>query len=365
MKQLTPMIQSIYLTQLKEAAEKAEFNWFKQQLHFNDKYQKLVNQKGWANITDSRIMESLGQDNDWKQALKSWIKDGALSKVEEYSKLSDSELQKLVDIVEKRTIDWLATSDDGKDYIAGQGFNQLWQEIQTGRWSTNDQLIGDIQLAGLKRELIIALSTADWMYGLDPKSITIETKDFTGRHQEGRFDVMAKFSHAELGKGYSKRRPIRLESKLHLDNFALGTINNHFLYNAQINWIKINGNNGQIAWTFNEQNLQSLIDIYLKEKYAQGGEWNKSNILPMFTDGTEIMLFSEFIDNVVNGDHGLYAEFDDQDLMNQINLLANDPKIPAVVTWLLEGQRVNVNKFSKTLDNIKTVLWYGKMKGGK
>lgn len=293
---------------LSTKAEEYEYNIYRQLIeleHSNDstKHSEFFTKTG-------RFRERMGKERNWKQDLVSMLK-GSSSYISKTSTWSDQDMIYFLDNILIPYVDfWLSDTKQGTDFITSQGIEALVKELQTGKWHNKNnsgvlvpgKTIQNKQ--GIRREADILSGLALWLNKQDNDSVVIDTIDFDdSRHEEGRFDILVKLSKE---KTHKQRRPIRFESKSSVNSFVIGTLDKD-LYNYSTVTTVPTGKYTQegvpiykIRLTFSMKMIQAYVDNFLTTKYTKGGEFGMANILPIFTNGHDYLLFSDFLTGTKN-----------------------------------------------------------------
>ena len=288
---------------LSAKAEEYEYNIYRQLIeleHSNDstKHAEFFTKTG-------RFRNTVGKKRNWKQDLVSMLQSSS-SYINKTSTWSDEDMIYFLDNILIPYVDfWLTNTKQGTDFITSQGIEALVKELQTGKWyNKNDsgvlvpgKIIQNNQ--GIRREANILSGLALWLNKQDNDSVIIDTIDFDdSRHEEGRFDILVKLSKE---KTHNQRRPIRFESKSNVNSFVIGTLDKD-LYNCSTITTVPTGKYTQegapiykIRLTFSMKMVQAYVDNFLTTKYTKGGEFGMANILPIFTNGHDYLLFSDFL----------------------------------------------------------------------
>lgn len=288
---------------LSTKAEEYEYDIYRQLIeleHSNDptKHTEFFTETG-------RFRARIGKDRNWKQDLVSMLKDSSLY-ISKTSTWSDQDMIYFLDNILVPYVDfWLNNTNQGTKFIASQGIEALVKELQTGKWYNKNNsgvLVEGKNIKnkqGIRRETDILSGLSLWLNKQDNDSVIIDTIDFDdSRHQEGRFDILVKLSKE---KTHNDRRPMRFESKSSVNDFVIGTLDKD-LYNCSRITTVPTGKYTQdgapiykIFLVFSKEKVQSYVDNYLTIKYSKGGEFGKANILPIFTNGHDYLLFSDFL----------------------------------------------------------------------
>lgn len=348
-----------------------EFNIYRQLIeleHSNDptKHSQFFNKSG-------KFSPRAGRANQhWKQDLVSMLK-GSSPYINSASAWSDQDMIYFLDNILIPYVDfWLINTKQGTRFITSQGIEALVKELQTGRWYNKNKsgvlVQGKIiqNKQGIRREADILSGLALWLNKQDNDSVVIDTIDFDdSRHEEGRFDILVKLSKA---KTHNKRRPIRLESKSSVNNFVIGTLDKD-LYNCSTITTVPTGKYTQdgapvykIRLTFSLSMVQAYVDNYLTIKYTKGGEFSRANILPIFTNGHDYLLFSDFLTGTKNN---LNISIPDE--IRDPSVWRNDDPYNGYNALLEPGVKLAVNQitnevFKRKLATLPPRLTYGKPK---
>lgn len=322
-------IATTVLEGLKQYAEEYEQDIYRQLLYLTDKKKakpQYFTEKGNMVKTLFKTDKDGQYINNWKKDLKTLLKQSN-SYVTDRSTQSDADIQKGLADLSEDILNWIATSPDGKTGITNLGVEFLSDELKNGKWinlkngsrvvSKNSISPGGMQ--GLKREAKTLLGLHDWAKTLDPNSVTMDTVDFNGRHQEGRFDIFIKFSKEAT---YGSRRPLRLENKKSLNDFVIGTLPDT-LWDAMEDVEIKRDSKGVLraVVNFSSMKLRDVADAFLSDKYTKGGTLNNANTLPIFTSGTDFLLFSEFIELAETKQRNFFIGFNDE-----VHQALTDPK---------------------------------------
>lgn len=258
-----------------------------------------------------RFRNRVGKANqNWKQDLVSMLK-GSSSYISKTSTWSDQDMIYFLNSILVPYVDfWITDTSQGTDFITSQGIEALVKELQTGKWynkGSNGALVPGKNIqnkSGIRREADILSGLALWLNKQDNDSVVVDTIDFDdSRHEEGRFDILVKLSKE---KTHQQRRPIRFESKSSVNSFVIGTLNQD-LYNYSTITTVPTGKYTQdgapiykIQLVFSKKMIQAYVDNFLTTKYTKGGEFGMANILPIFTNGHDYLLFSDFLTGTQN-----------------------------------------------------------------
>ena len=177
------------------------------------------------------------------------------------------------------------------DIIKDEGTKQLIQTLTQGHFSGSSKALNKSQIDGLRTELMTTIRRFAWAQDLDPDSITMNTYEFNkGAYSEGKLDVSIKFPKVH------NRRQIRSEIKNYLQIMHIGDWGNN-----EEKYIKpiletvdftFDPEKKEVVFHVSSKVVKQCCDEYLKEKYKE--------FFPFFEDGQNIMLFSEFINNLLN-----------------------------------------------------------------
>lgn len=307
---------------------------------------------------------------NWKQDLVDMLK-GSSPYIKQTSTWSDESMIYFLDNILIPYVEfWLTNTTQGTDFLSSQGIEALVKELQTGRWynkNKNGVLVQGKPIQnkqGIRREADILSGLALWLNKQDNDSVVIDTIDFDdSRHEEGRFDILVKLSKE---KTHNKRRPIRFESKSSVNDFVIGSLDKD-LYNCSAITTVPTGKYTQdgapvykVRLIFSASMVQAYVDNYLAIKYTRGGEFSKANILPIFTNGHDYLLFSDFLTGTTNN-----LNINIPDAVLDPSVWRNDDPYNGYNALLEPGVRLAVDKitnevFKHKLATLPAKLTYGK-----
>lgn len=224
----------------------------------------------------------INKDNTtWKQELRNMLS------LEGYQ----LEYEDLTPDVESSIINTLIENGYTTEIMEDLGVQSLIQTIQKGHFKNNPKkTLTAEQIRGLQRELIITIKRFAWAKDLDDSAIVINTEDFDkGAYSEGKFDIAIKLPKVQ------NRRQIRSEVKSYAEIFKIGTFGSQYLQPILDNmWFSVNQQTKEIVFHLNDSIIEEQCDRFLMDKY--------DNFFPFVEDGKNILLFSDFIDNVTGTD---------------------------------------------------------------
>lgn len=249
------------LITLKERAER----------HEKDIYHELreLNNLSKTKITANNIT--------WKQELRDMLT------LEGYQLKYDD----LTPDVETSIFNVLAESGYSTDIVNDLGVQSLIETIKNKHFKNNPKkTLTKKQINGLQRELIVTIKRFVWAQDLDESSVVINTAEFDkGVNSEGKFDIAIKLPKVK------NRRQVRSEVKSYAEIFKIGTLSSQYLLPILDSlWFSVNQQTKEIVFHLNGDIVEEQCDRFLMDKY--------DNFFPFIEDGKNILLFSDFIENV-------------------------------------------------------------------
>ena len=244
----------------------------------------------------------------------------------------------------------LVDSGYTEDLIRDAGIQGLISTNVNGKFSNNSNNLNKSlnirEMNGLKKELLVAIKRYAWAKDLDPNSIFIETAGFNkGAYSEGKMDVSIRLPKV------NNRRQIRSEIKNYADIFKIGTMGIKYIKPIldSVYFTKDLAKN-EIIFHVDGDIVEDCCNNFLQDKYT---DW-----FPFIEDGNKILLFSEFIRNIVSTNR--------LELRNYGSRVFNK-SFPLDIKKLqsLEkiGERGKTSIFNViNFDKVDFQLWYGKQK---
>jgi hypothetical protein len=312
------------LTTVKERAERYE----------KDIYHELreLNQLSKTKITKN--------NTTWKQELRDMLS------LEGYQ----LEYEDLTPDVESSLINTLAESGYSTEIVKDLGVQSLIQTIQKGHFknSPKKQLKPE-QIRGLQRELIVTIKRFAWAKDLDDRALVINTEDFDkGAYSEGKFDITVRLPKVQ------NRRQVRSEVKAYTEIFKIGTLGSKYLQPILDSmWFSVNQQTKEIVFHLDDSIIEEQCDNFLMDKY--------DNFFPFIEDGKNILLFSDFIDNVTGSNATKRVELRNYDApIMTSQSLDGSTQVEILQKTALRGEERKKIAHSLGLSSNNYSLWYGK-----
>ena len=235
------------------------------------------------------------------------------------------------------------------DIFTDIGVKNLMRAIQNKKFDNSTKILTKQQLDGLKKELEVTLKRFMWARDLDSTSIVFNTYGFDrGAYSEGKMDIVIKLPAVK------NKRAVRSEVKNYTEIFKIGTLGQNYISKILDSmWYSIDQNNKEIIFHLSGRIIEECCNDYLKDKYK---DW-----FPMIEDGTNLLLFSDFIENIagVNGKYSLQLRNYGQPILKPIPLKNSDYAMN-LAQIAEEGKKHKNVARNISIKMNKYSLWYGK-----
>lgn len=304
--------------------------------HEKDIYHELRELNG---LSKTKIMKN---NTSWKQELREMLS------LEGYQLTYED----LTPEVYQSITDTLASSGYTTEIAEDLGIQSLIETLNKGHFKNNpSKKLSPAQLNGLKKELIVTIKRFMWAKDLDPRAVVFNTAEFNrGAYSEGKLDIGIKLPSV------GNRRQVRSEVKSNTEIFKIGTLGDTYLKPIFDNIVfSVNPETHSIKITLSAKKIREQCDAFLMDQHKE--------FFPFIEDGNSILLFSDFIENLIGkeptkqielrnyGEPIWVKDILDQDLKEKI--IKNSPKSLDVE---------DKNKIAKRLglSSNKYSLWYAK-----
>lgn len=152
----------------------------------------------------------------------------------------------------------------------------------------------------------------------------------------------------------TKQRQIRTEVKNYTDIHKIASLDSNSMNQiARTAWTSVDPKDNAIVIHLNSQVIEDVCNNFLLKKY-------KDNLFPFIEDGNNIILFSEFIENLAGEDpnHALELRtYTDLDNFDKIQLVSQ----AHTADWYKELEKKGKDARNKIARGKKDyTLWYGK-----
>lgn len=312
--------------------------------HEKDIYHELREAKG---ETRTRITS---KNNAWKDELKALLNMNEVEANQDVN--SDAILNIQSDIIEAVQTSF-KDSTALSDFAADVGIRALINSIRKGGFVKSDgkfKPLNDNELQGLRKELLISIQRYNWAKDLSKDAVLINTVGFDrGAYSEGKLDIAIKLNTRE-----TKQRQIRTEVKNYTDIHKIASLDSNSMNQiARTAWTSVDPKDNAIVIHLNSQVIEDVCNNFLLKKY-------KDNLFPFIEDGNNIILFSEFIENLAGEDpnHALELRtYTDLDNFDKIQLVSQ----AHTADWYKELEKKGKDARNKIARGKKDyTLWYGK-----
>lgn len=192
------------------------------------------------------------------------------------------------------------------------GTQSIIQTLQQGHFPNRTKPLTDRQIEGLRKELIITIKRFAWAKELDDDAVVINTVGFDrGAYSEGKLDIAIKLPKVH------NRRQVRSEVKNYAEIFKIGTVGQKYLQPILDSvWFSRDEEKNQIIFHINSLVVEECCNNFLLDKYK---DW-----FPFIEDGSRIILFSDFIYNVIEGDKKIQLRNYGQQILTPIQIQENE-----------------------------------------
>lgn len=181
------------------------------------------------------------------------------------------------------------------EFIMDDGIKKLMNQIKNGQFEGSPKKLTDDQLRGLRRELLVSLKRFNWAKNLSPDAVTINTYKFEGgAYSEGRLDIAV-----QLNTRDTKQRQIRSEVKNYTEIFKIGSLDFASISTIiKTAWFTVDRATNELKLHLSSDVIEDVCNEFLRHKYTRASDGRVENLFPIIEDGGEIILFSEFIENL-------------------------------------------------------------------
>lgn len=303
--------------------------------HEKDIYHELreLNELGKTRITS-------GNDT-WKAELRNMLSINGFQLA--WEDLDGPSQDQVVRNIENTLYSAGYTAEIAKD----MGTLAIIQTLQEGRFPNKSSSLTERQIEGLRKELIITIKRFAWAKELDDDAIVVNTVGFDrGAYSEGKLDIAIRLPKVH------NRRQVRSEVKNYTEIFKIGTIGQKYLKPILDSvWFSRDENKNEIIFHINSLVVEECCNNFLLDKYK---DW-----FPFIEDGNKIVLFSDFIYNVIEGDKKIQLRNYGQRILTPIQIQENEQYGKILQELRRQGHaRKAMVSMLGDLKNSNYQLWY-------